>query len=357
MTTANQRDPHHEVQPNNAVIISAMRGVIAVIPAYNEERFIASVVLSTLPYAEHVIVVDDGSSDRTAQLAERAGAHVVRQPHNMGKAQALNAGFRAAEQLGFQAVVCLDGDAQHSASDIPTLVAPILRGEADVVIGSRFLEVRSQIPAWRQVGQHALTLVTNVTSGVYSTDSQSGFRAFAPGAVDKLRFQTGGLSVESEMQFLFQKSGLRVAEAPIEVHYLDGNKRNPVIHGLQVLDAMLSLVARRRPLAFFSLPGVVLGLIGFVMGIHVVLVTARGLDLPVGLTVLTALLMIVGFLMAMTGVVLHSVHKFAERLTGDMQALIELRQERAGEAPTPKAEAQRPLHTAALRPAAHEPLS
>lgn len=85
--------------------------ILALIPAYNEERFIASVVLETKKYATHVIVVDDGSSDRTAELALAAGAQVVGQPKNMGKAQALNAGFRAARLLNPDVVVCLDGDA------------------------------------------------------------------------------------------------------------------------------------------------------------------------------------------------------------------------------------------------------
>ncbi|MEM6431078.1 MAG: glycosyltransferase family 2 protein, partial [Deinococcota bacterium] len=151
--------------------------VVAVIPAFNEERFISSVVIQTRHYATHVVVVDDGSSDRTAELARLAGAYVVHQAQNQGKAAALNAGFKAALHYQPDAIVCLDGDAQHEPSEIPEVVQPILAKQADVVIGSRFLAKKSKIPAWRQVGQHTLTQVTNVASGVRTTDSQSGYRA------------------------------------------------------------------------------------------------------------------------------------------------------------------------------------
>ncbi len=136
--------------------------IVAVIPSFNEERFIASVVIKARHYATYVIVVDDGSDDRTAELAGLAGARVVSLPQNMGKAEALNAGFRAARELNPDAVVCLDGDAQHEPAEIPDPVGPVLRGEADVVIGSRFLGKRSDIPVWRQVGQHTLTAFTNL---------------------------------------------------------------------------------------------------------------------------------------------------------------------------------------------------
>ncbi|HEX7023061.1 MAG TPA: glycosyltransferase family 2 protein, partial [Trueperaceae bacterium] len=243
--------------------------IVAVIPAYNEERFIASVVFQTRPYVDQVIVVDDGSNDRTAELAEAAGAFVVLCEQNSGKAAALNAGFAAALRYHPQAVVCLDADAQHEPSEIPSVALPVLEGQADVVIGSRFMSTKSKIPGWRQVGQHTLTAVTNTLSGTHLTDSQSGFRAFSATAAQALSFTSQGLSVESEMQFLFGPAGMRVAEVPISVRYQDGNKRNPVVHGLQVLDALLSLVARRRPLMFISLPGLLLACLGLLLGVYV----------------------------------------------------------------------------------------
>ncbi|PYE55651.1 glycosyltransferase family 2 protein [Deinococcus yavapaiensis] len=300
-------------------------GVVAIIPAYNEERFIASVVLTTKEYAQYVIVVDDGSSDRTAILAEQAGATVVRHGVNKGKAQALNSGFNAAKALLPRAIVCLDGDTQHDPKDIPTLVQPIFSGEADVVVGSRFLDVKSKIPAWRQVGQHALTLTTNVTSGVWVTDSQSGYRAFSPNALESLSFRTQGLSVESEMQFLFKNSGLVVKEAPIHVHYLDGNKRNPVVHGLQVLDAMLSLVARRRPIAFFCFPGFVLMITGLLLGMRILQIQQATQQFAVGSAILMAILLLGGAVAAVTGILLYSLQKLADRMHEDVVHTLEQR--------------------------------
>jgi glycosyltransferase involved in cell wall biosynthesis len=193
------------------------RPVVVVIPAYNEERFIASVVFGVREFADEVVVVDDGSSDRTALLAERAGASVVRLGENGGKGAALNAGFTYANSLAPSAVVCIDGDAQHEASEIPGLIQPILSGEADVVIGSRFLSTRSRIPGWRLFGQHSLTTVTNTLSGTRVTDSQSGFRAFSPLATQALRFTSSGLSVESSSSLGPLAFGLRKCRSVCDI--------------------------------------------------------------------------------------------------------------------------------------------
>jgi glycosyltransferase involved in cell wall biosynthesis len=292
--------------------------VVAVVPAFNEERFIASVVLKTRDYANQVIVVDDGSSDRTAELARQAGAYVVQLGQNQGKAGALNAGFNVALRFKPTVIVCLDADAQHDPSEIPQVIQPVVSDEADVVIGSRFLEKKSAIPGWRKVGQHTLTAVTNLTSGLKISDSQSGYRAFSPGAVAILKFRTGGLSVESEMQFLLEDAGLRVTEVPISVMYQDGNKRNPIVHGLHVLDAILSLAARRRPLAFFSLPGVVLGFIGLMFGARVYLHMQQSKELLIGTALLTTLFIIGGILLGISGVLLHTFEHLVRRLREEM---------------------------------------
>src|SRR5262249_53099836 len=114
------------IQPE-ALSAHAARGpILALIPAFNEDRFIASVVLKARRFVDEVIVVDDGSSDETAALAESCGALVLRQPANLGKAAAINAGFELARERNALAVVLLDGDGQHNPSDIPLLLKPIL---------------------------------------------------------------------------------------------------------------------------------------------------------------------------------------------------------------------------------------
>ena len=297
--------------------------IVAVIPAYNEERFIGSVVLQTKNVVDTVLVVDDGSTDRTARLAEAAGATVIRLERNQGKGSALNAGFKAALPLMPDAVVILDADSQHDPEELPRMVAPILSGEADVVIGSRFLGTKSKIPWYRQIGQAVLTHMTNLASGLAVTDSQSGYRAFSIAALTQLTFGSQGLGVESEMQFLIQRSNLRVVEVPIHVHYLDAAKRNPVRHGLQVVDLILGLVARRRPLLFFSVPGIGLMLLGVVVGADVVQTLDRTQILPVGSALVTTLLIMSGILFGMAGVILHSFDQVGDRIEREIARVIE----------------------------------
>jgi glycosyltransferase involved in cell wall biosynthesis len=198
---------------------------VAEIPAYNEQRFIGSVVLQTLQYADTVIVVDDGSTDDTAQIAKAAGAQVVRHPHNQGKGIALNTGFSAARALDPQVVVTLDADGQHLPEEITRVVAPVLEDRADIVVGSRYLESKSKVPLHRVWGHKAFNLVNNLASGVSLSDSQSGFRAFSPSALRAISFRSNGFTVESEMQFLAQKHALRLSDIPITIQYHDKPKR------------------------------------------------------------------------------------------------------------------------------------
>src|SRR5689334_3666002 len=147
--------------------------ILVIIPAYNEERFIGSVVLKVRQHAESVIVVDDGSTDGTAEIAEAAGAIVVKHSENRGKGAALNTGFQQARQLKPEVLVLLDGDGQHLPEEVPLLIAPVVRGEADIVIGSRYLQKRSQVPTHRVWGHQAFNWLTNLISGTRTTDSQS----------------------------------------------------------------------------------------------------------------------------------------------------------------------------------------
>lgn len=284
---------------------------IAVIAAYNEDRFIGSVVLKTRPHVDEVIVVDDGSTDQTAAIAEQAGALVLRHDRNRGKAQAINTGLQYARQQNAAVVVLLDADGQHDPAEIPTLLAPVEAGQADLVVGSRFKGVRSPIPRWRILGQHALTLATNVASGVALTDSQSGFRALSSTALQALRFRPeGGFSIESEMQFLVQQHRLTVKEVPVQMRYDDRPKRNPFQHGLQVLNGIIALVSQHRPLFFFGLPGLILLVLGLGLGVVVVDRYDRFQTLAVGYALISIMLFIIGVQTVFTGIILHTIRAF-----------------------------------------------
>jgi glycosyltransferase involved in cell wall biosynthesis len=237
--------------------------IAALIPAYNEEAVIRSVVAATLDQVTDVIVVDDGSTDGTADLAAAAGAEVLRLPRNRGKAGAVMAGFAAALARGYTIVVMLDADGQHLPSDLPRVLAPVLSGEADLVVGSRFLEVRSEIPRYRVLGQKTLNLFTALGAGVSLTDTQSGFRALGPAALARLDFVSDGYSLESDMIAHFASCGLRITEVPISCRYdvPNGHKKNPVLHGFEIVRAMSYAIAvrQRRALGVIGVPCVMFG--------------------------------------------------------------------------------------------------
>lgn len=296
---------------------TAFHPTIAVIAAYNEDRFIGSVVLKSRRHVDRVIVVDDGSTDDTARIAEAAGADVIRHTHNHGKARAINTGLERARELDAAVVILIDADGQHNPAEIPALIAPVQDQKADIVVGSRFLGVRSRIPRWRIVGQHALTLATNMASGVPLTDSQSGFRALSRKALHALAFRpNGGFSIESEMQFLVQKHRLAIEEVPVRMTYEEGAKRNPFTHGFQVLNGIIALVSQHRPLFFFGIPGLVILAAGLILGIIVVDRYNTYQSLAVGYALISILLDIIGIQTLFTGIVLHSIRAF---LTGSQQ--------------------------------------
>jgi glycosyltransferase involved in cell wall biosynthesis len=240
--------------------ITINKGVIAVIPAYNEQIALGSVVLLVKKYVDRVIVVDDGSIDRTSEVATAAGAEVIRLDDNMGKAYALLLGLKRARELGCKAAVMLDADGQHLTRDIPRLAAPVLSGDADLVIGSRFIGTNGNIPMYRKAGQKTLNLFTRVGSQQDVTDSQSGYRALSRNALNFLDFKSDGYNVESDMIAHFGRNGLIIREMPIDVRYDVPNKhkKNPVTHGMGVLTQLINLISYRRPLLAFGLPGGIL---------------------------------------------------------------------------------------------------
>ena len=233
--------------------------IVVCIPAYNEEKNIGKVLDQAFRYVEHVIVCDDGSTDGTNEIARRKGATVVRNPYNMGKGRALHSCFRLADRLSPDVIVMMDADGQHDPEDIPRLVAPIIGGEADLVIGSRFFEGSStDAPLYRRVG---LSIVNafNQTANDGIRDTQSGFRAFNK---DALRLFTGmsekGFGIETEQLSVARKFGLRVMEVPATIRYkglMNTSKKDPVSHGLELVMVALKLLVQDKPLLMIGLPG------------------------------------------------------------------------------------------------------
>ena len=285
------------------------KGIIAILPAFNEEISIGSMVLHARDHAERVIVVDDGSSDRTAEIAAFAGAEVIRHTKNMGKGVALKTGFDLAGQNGAKVIVTMDTDGQHDPEEIPNLVAPILKGDADMVNGSRYMNGNDRnTPFYRRIGQNVLDKATNFNSGLQITDTQSGFRAFAKHTLPVFRFKSNGLAIESEMLKDASDAGLKIKEVEIGVRYdVDCSSENPVTHGLRVLVKILEDIELNRPLYYFTAPGMICSIIGLAMGMKFLQDFYLGKELMFGPTFFMIILTLIGLFMAFTGIILHSV--------------------------------------------------
>ena len=212
-----------------------MANLVAIIPAYNEEKALADVIGKTFEHVDEVIVVDDGSSDKTSEVAIEAGARVIKHSVNLGKGEALKSGFKAVGDDSI--IITIDGDGQHNPSEIPDLVRPIIEDGADLVNGSRYMNgPEENTPAYRRVGQKILDIATNISAGTKVTDSQSGFRAFSPKSKNVFRFKDTGFGIESEMLVDAAEAGLKIVEVPITVRYdLDGSTKDPITHGVGVL--------------------------------------------------------------------------------------------------------------------------
>lgn len=300
-------------QENSIELITELKqhNIVVVIPAFNEERFIGSVVIKARKYARSVIVVDDGSSDSTKEIAEGAGAIVIRHPVNRGKGTSLNTGFTQARKLGAEVVVLLDGDGQHRPDDIPHIARPIIEDKIDMVVGSRYVGAKSDIPGYRVAGQKIITLLTNVSSGVRSTDSWSGYRGFSKEALHFIRFREGGWGVDPEFQFQAREHGFRVAEVPIIALYEEKAKRNPIPHAVKTINAIVRMVGQHRPLLFFGSAGLSAILSSLIVGFWVIERFEFTHELATGSAIIAALLMILGTLSLFTGIVLHSFRSLA----------------------------------------------
>jgi glycosyltransferase involved in cell wall biosynthesis len=206
-----------------------------IIPAHNEEKHIAPVVRKTKKSASNIIVVDDGSTDRTSELARKEGVIVLRHIINLGKGAALNTGAEYAIAKGAEAFVFMDSDGQHRPEDIPRFLKAL--DNADIVFGSRALN--KNMPVVLKFGNWFINQVNNILFGVKLMDTQSGYRALTADAYRKIKWKSTNYSVESEMVAKTGRAKLKYKEITIRTIYSDKYKGTTVIDGVKIVLNML----------------------------------------------------------------------------------------------------------------------
>jgi glycosyltransferase involved in cell wall biosynthesis len=195
--------------------------IAVIIPALNAERTLPRVVVDARAELEPVLVIDDGSTDATGEVARAVGATVIRHPVNRGKGGALKTGFHWALENGFDGVITLDADGQHLASEIPKFLRERERGGADLIIGGRSHLFDQMLPRRRMANRFSAACIA-FASGVKITDSQSGFRFYSANLLRKLQLRTDGFDMESEVIVRAGRRKFGIVTIPIELGFVDG---------------------------------------------------------------------------------------------------------------------------------------
>lgn len=292
--------------------------IVAAIPAYNEEKTIAKIILQAQKHVDKVLVVDDGSTDMTAEIAARLGAIVVKHRENMGKGAALKTIFNSAKEIKADVLVTLDADGQHNPDEIPRIVKPIFNGEADIVIGSRLLDkaMSMEIPMYRRVGIKILNRLTNLLSGRKITDTQSGYRGYSSRVLRELQVVEGGFGVDSQILIEAVRKGFKIMEVPVTCTYRGGetSTKNPVFHSAEVLLSLIRLAGEEHPLLFFAIPGLITVAAGLIGLVNVVQIYFTIYKLATGTLLLSMLLVLIGTFSFFTGIILYIVSRLIRRL-------------------------------------------
>lgn len=193
--------------------------VVAAFPCLNTQPFISNLVFRAKKYVNQVVVINDGSHDGTAEAARAAGALVINHSENRGYGEAVKSCFKAARENAADVLVVLDGDGQHNPDEIPRVLEPVLRKKVDIVIGSRFLSEKNNIPRYRKFGITIINFLYNFGSGTKVSDAQSGFRAYSKKAIDGLSVREKGMAVSIEILAKARRKGLDITEVAISCSY------------------------------------------------------------------------------------------------------------------------------------------
>ena len=279
------------------------------IPAYNEERNIASVITKLEKITDTIIVCDDGSSDLTGKIASKMGAIVITHKKNLGYGAAIRSLFLKAKELDVDTLVTFDADGQHDVHDIEKVIKPILDKKADLVIGSRFLnESENDIPSYRKTGIKIITKITNTSLKEKISDSQSGFRAYNKEVLSKIVPSDYGMGVSSEVLIKASKNNFRMAEVPINVSYEgETSTHHPVSHGVSVTFTTLKFISIEHPLKFYGIPGLAFLIVGLFFTVWTLQLFSETREIITNISLLAIGTIIFGTMLLMTSIILYSV--------------------------------------------------
>ena len=283
--------------------------VIVGIPAFNEEKSIAPLITQLKGITNNIIVCNDGSTDSTSKIAEELGAVVINHDKNLGYGAAIRSIFLKSKNLDADVLVTIDADGQHRVDDINKVMNPILNGESDLVIGSRFLdESEKEVPKYRKVGIKVITKVTNATIKKQLTDSQSGFRAYSKNVLKELNPSELGMGISTEILIKASSKNFRISEVPIKIIYNgDTSTHDPISHGSSVILSTIKFTSIEHPLKFYGIPSIIF----FIIGISFTYLAAQYYTeigrLSTNLTIVAAGTVLIAVVLLITGILLYSL--------------------------------------------------
>ena len=278
------------------------------IPAYNEEKNIAKIIVDLKKVADQILVCNDGSTDSTAEIAESLGAIVIKHPKNLGYGSAIKSIFLRAREINADMLVTIDADGQHKIEDVKKVTKPIVDGQADISIGSRFLEEGDNAPKYRKLGINIITKVTNSSLSEKITDAQSGFRAYNNKVLQSLTPSDSGMGISTEILIKSSNLGLKIAEVPTEIQYEgETSSQNPISHGTGVLISTLKYISIERPLVFYCIPSFIFFIIGLTFTFFAVQYYTEIGRLNTNLTLIAGGTLLIGVVLVVTTILLYSL--------------------------------------------------
>tara|TARA_Y100001936_G_C16035813_1_gene648492 strand:+ start:326 stop:1207 length:882 start_codon:yes stop_codon:yes gene_type:complete len=283
--------------------------IIIGIPAFNEEKNIASIITRLSGIADTIIVCNDGSTDLTSEIAEKMGALVINHKKNLGYGGAIRSIFLKAKEINGDVLVTFDADGQHRIQDIENVTNPIINQEADLVIGSRFLDdSEKEVPQYRKVGIKVITKITNASINEKLTDSQSGFRAYSKQVVSELNPSELGMGISTEILIKASSKNFKILEVPIKILY-SGNTstHNPVSHGSSVILSTIKYTSIEHPLKFYGIPSMIF----FIIGISFAYLSAQYYSeigrLNTNLTLVAGSTIVIAIVLLLTSILLYTL--------------------------------------------------